>query len=79
MEATAQRTETTVPWDALALKEDPVTKKTFWTKVGRAFLNHDGSYNIFLDALPLSGKVQIRPHKEFEPRVVPPQLPLVNR
>jgi hypothetical protein len=78
MEAAAQRSETT-PWDALALREDPITKKTYWTKVGRAFLNSDGSYNILMDALPLSGKLQIRPHKEFEPRVVPPQLPAVSR
>jgi hypothetical protein len=79
MEAAAQRNETTQPWDAIAVREDPITKKTYWTKVGKAFLNTDGSYNIFMDALPLTGKLQIRPHKEFEPRVVPPELPLVKR
>jgi hypothetical protein len=34
--------------------------KSFWTRVGAAFPNKDGSVNIFLDALPVSGKLQIR-------------------
>lgn len=34
--------------------------KTYWTKVGSAFVNKDGSINVFLEALPVSGKIQIR-------------------
>lgn len=34
--------------------------KSFWTRVGAAFPNKDGSINIFLDALPVSGKLQVR-------------------
>jgi len=39
-------------------------KKAFWKHVGRAFWNRDGSINVLLDALPLSGKLQIRKPKE---------------
>ena len=35
-------------------------KKTFWTRIGVAFENKDGSTTLILDALPLSGKMQIR-------------------
>ena len=31
-----------------------------WTKVGSAFRNHDGSINLQLEALPLTGKLHIR-------------------
>lgn len=36
------------------------TFRTFWTKVGKAFENRDGSVTLKLDALPLSGMLQIR-------------------
>jgi hypothetical protein len=38
--------------------------KSFWTRVGAAFPNKDGSVNVFLDALPVSGKLQIRDDDE---------------
>jgi hypothetical protein len=31
-----------------------------WVRVGVAFDNRDGSVNVLLDALPLSGRLQIR-------------------
>jgi hypothetical protein len=31
-----------------------------WVRVGVAFDNKDGSLNVLLDALPLSGRLQIR-------------------
>lgn len=34
--------------------------KTYWLKVGSAFPNRDGSTNIFLDALPQNGRLQLR-------------------
>jgi hypothetical protein len=34
--------------------------KTRWVRVGVAFDNQDGSLNILLDALPLSGRLQVR-------------------
>ena len=34
--------------------------KTFWLRVGNAFLNKDGSTNVYLNAYPANGKLQIR-------------------
>ena len=31
-----------------------------WIRVGVAFDNRDGSLNLFLDAVPLSGRLQVR-------------------
>lgn len=46
--------------------------QSFWTRVGAAFPNKDGSINVLLDALPASsGKLQIRDEEvgdEREPR-----------
>lgn len=40
-------------------------KKSFWTKIGAAFDNRDGSLTIRLEALPLNGVLQVR---EEEPK-----------
>lgn len=34
--------------------------RSYWTKIGVAFTNGDGSINVQLDALPVSGKLQLR-------------------
>ncbi len=34
--------------------------RTHWMRVGTAFLNADGSTNVYLDAYPANGKLQIR-------------------
>lgn len=34
--------------------------KTFWTKVGIAFENADGSYNMELSAIPVNGRLVMR-------------------
>ena len=34
--------------------------KTYWMKIGTAFVNKDGSTNVFLDAYPANGKLHIR-------------------
>jgi len=47
----------------------PIERKnggTFWMRVGTAFANRDGSVNVYLDALPLGGKLQIREAREAE-------------
>ncbi len=41
-------------------------KKAIWLKVGIAFVNRDGSYNVVLDALPINGKLHIRDFMERE-------------
>lgn len=35
-------------------------EKKYWTRVGAAFENQDGSINLILDAIPLTGDLQIR-------------------
>jgi hypothetical protein len=34
--------------------------KSFWVRIGAAFGNYDGSETVILDALPISGRIQIR-------------------
>jgi hypothetical protein len=41
-------------------------KKDLWIRIGTAFDNNDGSINIKLNALPLSGKLQLREPKSKE-------------
>ena len=38
----------------------------YWVKIGRAFVNKDGSLNVYLDALPLTGQLHIRDPKAKE-------------
>ncbi|MGV3625219.1 MAG: hypothetical protein ACO1OB_30680 [Archangium sp.] len=35
-------------------------KKSVWVKAGSAFVNRDGSINVYLDVLPLDGKLHVR-------------------
>jgi hypothetical protein len=37
-----------------------------WIRVGVAFSNRDGSLNLVLDAIPLSGRLQIRDRRDSE-------------
>ena len=39
--------------------------KSYWNRVGVAFVNTDGSINVRLEALPVSGEMQIR---DYVPR-----------
>ena len=34
--------------------------KTYWMRIGAAFVNKDGSLNVYLDAMPRNGKLYIR-------------------
>lgn len=38
--------------------------KSFWVRIGAAFVNSDGSINIKLDAIPTNGSLQLR---DWEP------------
>ena len=40
--------------------------KSFWTKVGVAFKNRDDSWSIELQAIPVNGRLQMRPPKKME-------------
>ena len=43
-----------------SITEKESLAKPIWRHVGTAFVNRDGSMNVLFDALPVSGKVQIR-------------------
>ncbi|MEW6323963.1 MAG: hypothetical protein AB1515_01095 [Nitrospirota bacterium] len=34
--------------------------KSYWIRIGAAFINQDGSETVLLDALPVNGRMQIR-------------------
>lgn len=40
--------------------ERPRDGRKFWLRIGAAFENADGSINVYLDALPVNGQIQIR-------------------
>lgn len=42
-------------------------QRTRWVRVGVAFTNKDSSINVLLDALPLTGRLQIRDRKAEKP------------
>jgi len=41
-------------------------EKGFWTRIGVAFVNRDGSLNVKLDAVPVNGELHIRDFKDAE-------------
>jgi hypothetical protein len=41
-------------------------ERSRWVRIGVAFDNKDGSLNVLLDALPLSGRLHIR-EREIDP------------
>ena len=41
-------------------------KKNFWQRIGSGWTNSDGSFNVELNALPVNGKMHIRPPKQEE-------------
>lgn len=47
--------------------KDP-TKKTLWVRMGTAFVNKDNSINLYLNGLPVNGKLQVRDFDEREER-----------
>jgi hypothetical protein len=50
----------------------PIEKKdgsgTFWRQLGNAHTNKDESINVYLDTLPMNGKLQLREWTEEELR-----------
>ena len=41
-------------------------EKSYWTRIGAAYMNRDGSITCRLDALPVSGTLQIRPDSRVD-------------
>jgi hypothetical protein len=44
------------------------TGKTYWNRGGISLPNRDGSWNVYLDVLPLNGKLQLRDFDEEDRR-----------
>lgn len=42
--------------------------KSYWLRVGTAFENRDGSLNVYLDAIPVNGRLQIRQYPPDDER-----------
>ncbi len=54
------------PKGVFVIIENERLEKPLWKRVGSAFVNRDESLNIFLDALPINGKLHVRELKERE-------------
>ena len=46
--------------DVFTIIEREGLEKNYWMKVGVAFVNRDESLNIYLDAMPIGGQLQVR-------------------
>ena len=46
-------------FEVFNIKKHPGSTST-WSRMGSAFVNADGSINVYLDVLPLDGKLHIR-------------------
>ena len=46
--------------DVFTMVERNGDEKTRWVKIGVGFINKDSSINIYLDALPVNGKMNVR-------------------
>jgi hypothetical protein len=42
-------------------------KKSYWMRIGVAWLNQDDSWNVYLDAMPFDRKLQVR-DEDLRPR-----------
>lgn len=54
----SKTSETRAVYSILERGEDT---RPFWLRIGSCFENRDGSFNVYLDAFPRDGKLQIRP------------------
>ena len=45
---------------ARGIPENDRCERPVWVRVGTAFVNRDGSLNVYLDALPTNGRLHIR-------------------
>lgn len=43
--------------------------RTLWIRVGVGFVNRDDSINLYLDALPVSGQLQVRQYRRRDDAV----------
>ena len=60
--------ETKKRWNVYSIRKREGMSRSFWMKVGVGFVNADGSINLYLDATPLDGKLQLREWTEEDVR-----------
>lgn len=48
-------------------------KRNMWVKAGSAWANRDGSFNVYLDVLPLEGRLHVRDESANQRQDLPPQ------
>ena len=46
--------------------------KHYWTRIGVAFVNNDGSLNLKLEAMPVNGELHVRDYVPREAGAMPP-------
>lgn len=51
-------------WNVYTIRRRPGSERNYWVKIGVGFVNGDGSINLYLDAMPLDGKLQLREWRE---------------
>ena len=44
-------------------------EQSYWNRVGIGFVNSDGSLNLRLDAMPVSGELHVRDHVARDERI----------
>lgn len=56
-----------------SIRKDPRSGASVWIRVGNAVVNRDSSVNVYLDALPIDGKLHLRDTNspELDPAEVP--------
>lgn len=52
--------------------------RKYWNRIGVAFVNTDGSVNVKLEAIPVTGEMQIRDYVPREESIAPGQLQSVG-
>jgi hypothetical protein len=55
-------------WTMVERSQGNGPTKSYWTRVGVGFVNRDGSINLRLDAIPISGTLQVRDWEPYERR-----------
>ena len=56
------RTSTDAPKMLAVYSIRDTDRGSVWTRCGRAYINRDGSMNVYLETLPVGGRLHIRIH-----------------
>jgi hypothetical protein len=63
-----EKAESTKKWKTVyTIVEREGLSRPHWVKIGIAFINHDQSLNVKLDAVPTNGNLHIRDAEPYDP------------